>query len=244
MNRLLIPPAELEFPRVVISGESLTYLRDVLRLRPGAKLEVFDGQGRAWSSVLVEYVVDGASLELGEETSRAFEGVSVTLWQGLPKSDKLELVVQKAVELGVRSVRPVECERSIVKLDAKKAAARVERWQKIANEAARQSRRADVATVEPVVSFAEAMRLPKAANERRLILDEEEQALRLRDALGSAEDTYVILVGPEGGLTREELQAAKAAGFTAVTLGPRILRTETAGIAVLAVLQHVLGDFG
>lgn len=244
MNRLLIPASELEFPRVVVRGEALAYLRDVLRLRPGAKLEVFDGQGRAWASVLVEYVAEGARLELGEETSRAFNGVSVTLWQGLPKSDKLELVVQKTVELGVRSVRPVVCERSVVKLDAKKADARVERWQKIANEAARQSRRADVATIEPIITFAEAMRLAPAPNEKRLLLDEEEQTLRLRDALGASDDAYVILIGPEGGLTRDEVETAKTAGFTAVTLGPRILRTETAGIAVLAVLQHVLGDFG
>lgn len=244
MNRLLVPPSKIEFPSIVVCDEELAYLRDVLRLRPGAPLEVFDGQGRAWASMLVEYVADGARIELGDETVRAFEGVSVTLWQGLPKSDRLDLVLQKSVELGVRGVRPVVCERSVVRLDAKKAAARLERWRKIANEAARQSLRADVADVEPVVSFAEAMQLPPAPNERRLLLDEEERSVRLRDALGTANDTYVVLVGPEGGFTRAEVEEARKAGFTPVTLGPRVLRTETAGIAVLAVMQHVLGDFG
>src|SRR5690606_21143572 len=124
------------------------------------------------------------------------------------------------VELGVRAVRPVTCERSIVKLDARKAADRQDRWQKIADEAARQCRRADSAVIEPVTSFAEAMRLPPQPNERRLILDEEEHAVRLRDALGGPTDHHVVLVGPEGGLSRQELEQARAAGFTAVTLGP------------------------
>lgn len=244
MNRLLVPPPALTFPTVVVGGDSLVYLRDVLRLRPGATLEIFDGQGRAWSATLAGYLPDGAELSLGGEQGRQFAGVPVTLWQGLPKSDKLELVVQKAVELGVRGIRPVACERSIVKLDPKKAADRQQRWQKIADEAARQCRRSDTAVIEPVTTFAEAMRLPPLPNERRLILDEEEHAVRLRDALGGPTDHHVVLVGPEGGLSRHEIEQAKAAGFTAVTLGPRILRTETAGIAVLAVLQHVLGDFG
>lgn len=244
MNRLLVPRSELSFPRVRVGGERHAYLRDVLRLRPQSPLEVFDGEGSVWPAVLVAYGDGVAELELGEEMSRPFSGVAVTLWQGLPKGDKLELVIQKAVELGVRAVRPIACERSVVRLDAKKAQARGERWQKIADEAARQSMRADTALVEPLTSFADAMRLPRHANERRLMLDEEERAVRLRERFGQPTDHHVVLIGPEGGLTREEAAQATDAGFIQVTLGARVLRTETAGIAVLALLQHALGDLG
>lgn len=244
MNRLHVPRSELSGDTVVVRGAALSYLRDVLRLRPGAPLEVFDGEGGVHASTLDRFVEDGALLQLGPRVERPDGAAKVVLWQGLPKADKFELVVQKAVELGVSAIVPVGCERSVVKLDAKKAADRVERWQKIADEAARQCGRADVATIEPVTTLEAALRLPAGPEEVRLLLDEEEKTVRLRDALAAPDRRYVVLVGPEGGFTRGEVEAAARAGFTRVTLGPRILRTETVGLAVLSVIQHVLGDFG
>ena len=166
----------------------------------------------------------------------------MTLLQGLPKADKLELIIQKAVELGVTTIVPVETERSIVKLDSRKAVERVARWQKIAEEAARQSQRAEIATIEPVMSVSAALARAKESGEHRLVLDEEERTVRLRDQLAAG--SFTFLIGPEGGLTRDEVEAATRAGFIPVTLGPRILRTETVGLAVLAIVQHVLGDLG
>lgn len=244
MNRLRLPPGELSGSTVTVRGEPLSYLRDVLRLRVGAPIEVFDGEGHVYPSTLARYAEDGgAVLELGAREDRPFGGVKVTLLQGLPKADKLELIIQKAVELGVTTIVPVETERSIVKLDAKKAADRVARWQKIAEEAARQSKRAEIAAIEPVVSLSTALSRPIESGERRLVLDEEERTVRLRDRFAGA-DSFTFLIGPEGGLTRSELEAATRAGFIPVTLGPRILRTETVGLAVLAIVQHVLGDLG
>jgi len=244
MNRLHVPRAELVHESVVVRGPKLDYLRDVLRLKPGAPLEVFDGEGGVHASVLDRYVDDGAIVQLGPRVERGGAAVKVTLLQGLPKADKFELVVQKAVELGVTSIVPVTCERSVVKLDAKKAADRVERWQKIADEAARQCGRADVATIEPLVDLDVLLRTPADAGAVRLLLDEEERAVRLRDLLSGSGRRYVVLVGPEGGFARAEVEAAVRAGFTRVTLGPRILRTETVGLAVLSIVQHVLGDLG
>lgn len=248
MNRLYVPRSELggegADERVIVRGPSLDHLRDVLRLRPGAPLEVFDGEGGIYASQLERYVEGGAELVLGPREERPFGGVRITLMQGLAKGEKFELILQKAVELGVTSLVPVATERSIVRLDAKKAADRVTRWQRIADEASRQSRRADVVRVEPVIPLEQAVARPVEGNERRLILDEEERQVRLRDHLSDSQATYSLLVGPEGGFTREEVAAAQRGGFVPVSLGPRILRTETAGLAVIAVLQHVLGDFG
>lgn len=243
MNRLHVPRSAILGDHATVRGPSASYLRDVLRLRAGDPLEVFDGEGRVFASTLAGYVDDGAELALGPAQERPFAGVRVTLAQGLPKGDKLELVLQKAVELGVTSFAPVACERSVVKLEPKKASERVERWQKIADEAARQCGRADVVTVEPVQTLEQFVRSPSHAGARRLILDEEERDRRLRTELVDRDAHYVLLVGPEGGLARREVQAAVASGFMPVTLGPRILRTETVGLAVLSVIQHVLGDF-
>lgn len=244
MNRLHVPRAEIRGDRVVVRGDAHDYLREVLRLRPGAPIEVFDGEGGIHASQLVGWVEGGAELALGPREERPFSGVAVTLLQALVKGEKFELVVQKAVELGVSAVIPVETERSVVRLDARKAAERVARWQRIADEAARQSGRADVVRIGEVVTLEQAVRQAPGAGERRLLLDEEERRTRLRDALAGSEARYTLLIGPEGGFTRDEAAAAVRGGFRPVTLGPRVLRTETAGLAVLAILQHVLGDLG
>jgi 16S rRNA (uracil1498-N3)-methyltransferase len=242
MNRLHVPRNEIHGDTITVEGRSLAYLRDVLRMRPGEPLEIFDGEGRAYPSVLERYVDEGAEIRLGGVVERPFAGVRVTLAQGLPKGDKLELVLQKAVELGVTSFVPLACERSVVKLDPKKAAERVERWQRIADEAARQCLRADTVSVAPVQGLAAFVSTASRPNERRLILDEEERSTRLRSQLTDAGAHYVLIVGPEGGLSRNELETARRGGFVPVTLGPRVLRTETVGLAVLSVIQHVLGD--
>ncbi len=244
MHRLHVPRSEIRGGRAIVSGESLAYLREVLRLRPGDPIEVFDGEGRVYRSRVERWVEDGAELSVSAAEERPFAGVRITLAQGLPKGDKLELIVQKSVELGATRVVPVACQRSVVKLDQRRAAERVTRWQRIADEAARQCGRADTMAVGPVESFDAVVTRPRGPREVRLILDEEERARRLRVALVDREASHVVLVGPEGGFARDEVEAAKLHGFAPVTLGPRILRTETVALAVLAVAQFTLGDLG
>ena len=243
MHRLKVAAALWE-GEPVVQGEGARYLRDVLRLRPGAPVELFDGAGRLCGATVDRYLDDGVLLALGPVVERPATGVRFTLAQGLPKGDKLELVIQKAVELGATAVAPLACERSVVKLDDRKAADRVARWQKIADEAARQCGRADTLTVLPVQPLDAFVSRPREAGEERLILDEEERTTRLRTRLVDPMAHHICLVGPEGGLSREEVATAVRHGYTPVSLGPRILRTETVGLAVLAVAQHLLGDFG
>jgi 16S rRNA (uracil1498-N3)-methyltransferase len=244
VNRLHIAAERLRGRTVVVRDDALLYLRDVLRLRPGAPVEVFDGEGGVYPSTLGAWLVDGAELELGPREERAAPGVRVTLAQGIPKGDRIDFIVQKAVELGAQALVPVACERSVVKLDAAKAADRVQRWQRIAEEAARQCGRADTCRIDPVCKVEQLVFRPAQPGERRLVLDEEERTVRLRDELRKPGESWTILIGPEGGLARDEVDLAVRGGYVPVTLGPRILRTETAGMAVLAVMQHVLGDLG
>jgi 16S rRNA (uracil1498-N3)-methyltransferase len=162
--------------------------------------------------------------------------------QGLPKGDKLELVLQKATELGAASLYPVETARSVVRLEGRRAEERRARWQRIAEEAARQCGRADVPTVEPIAPLLASLEaLPPGT--RVLVLDEEERTCRLRDAFVPGTPTALV-VGPEGGLAREEVQLLVAKGAIPVSLGRWVLRTDTAALAALAVLRHLEGARG
>ncbi len=222
-----------------VDGPALHHLR-VARVVPGEAVEVFDGRGRAWAAWLETVDADGAVLRLGEERREA-AGRPVVLIQGLPKGDRLDWVLQKATELGVSEVWPVVTARSVARPRPEALATRHARWQRIVEEAARQSGRTEVPEVALLRPLAEAVRaLP--AGMRLLVLDEEERSERLGGAAGAG--AVALVVGPEGGLAREEVEALRAAGGMPVSLGPLVLRTETAGLAALAVLRHLDGVLG
>jgi len=225
--------------RVRVEGRALHHLR-VARVAPGEAVEVFDGRGRAWAA-RVESLEEGAAvLRLGEERQGA-PGRIVVLVQALPKGDKLDWLMMKATELGVSEIWPVLTARSVSRPKPESLGGRQARWQRIAEEAARQSGRADVPGIGALRSLEDAVAaLPPGL--RLLVLDEEERSERLADAAG--DEPVALVVGPEGGLTREEVQALASRGGRAVTLGPLILRTETAGLAALAVLRHRDGLLG
>lgn len=243
MKRLLVPGAGSG--DVTIDGPRFHYLVRVLRLSPGDDLEVFDGAGQAFDAKLVSADEERARLTLGE-ARRAPAARCITVVQGLPKGDKLELVLQKGTELGAAAFRPAACARSVVKLSGDAALSRTARWQKIVDEAARQCGRSDAPRVEAPAPLLQAV----AALERGtavFVLDEDERAVALSQAFASVTASHTpvaLVVGPEGGLERAEVQALTAAGATAVTLGRLILRTETAALAALAVLRHLDGELG
>lgn len=245
MKRLLLPidgePAEVR-----VEGDRFHYLARVLRAEEGDALEVFDGAGRSFAARVVRLEAEAALLSLGPAQKGA-AGREWILLQGLPKGDKLELILQKTTELGVTVIAPVVMERSVVKLSPEKAAERLPRWSRIVEEAARQCGRSEVPRVEPLRRLAEAIEaLPGGT--LLLVLDEEEKSLRLGEAfLSRAEQStqaVALVIGPEGGVAREELALLRARGAVGVSLGARILRTETAGLAALAVLQHLDGGLG
>ncbi len=220
------------------------YLVHVLRVREGQAVEVFDGRGHAWPARVESATAERVELSLGAPRAESMAGRRVTIVQGLPKGDKLEWVIEKAVELGAHAVLPVECARSVVKLDAQRAAKRVERWRKIAEEAARQSGRSDVPEVQDVIPLS---RLATVLEEgtRVLVLDEEERTRRLSEALpDDGQIPVAFVVGPEGGLTREEVARLISEGGVPVSLGALILRTETAALAALSVVRHRDGLLG
>ncbi|MCI0569851.1 MAG: 16S rRNA (uracil(1498)-N(3))-methyltransferase [Myxococcaceae bacterium] len=245
MVRLLHPVPAPDAPALTVTGDGFHYLARVLRLREGDTLEVFDGAGSSWPARVETLDAHAATARLSLGPRRtAPPPMSLTLLQGLPKGDKLELVLQKATELGATAVAPVETARSVVRIPPEKAQERVHRWVRIVEEAARQCRRSDVPTVHPPRPLLAAAReLPQGT--RLLVLDEETHATPLSHAAAGALDApLALVVGPEGGLTREEVTALVALGAQPVTLGARILRTETAALAALAVLLHLRGELG
>jgi 16S rRNA (uracil1498-N3)-methyltransferase len=236
----------LQGDSAVISGELCRHLATVLRLKSGDVIRLADGAGREATATITLVTREGVHVDLvplGIEATVSTAPL-ITLYQGLPKGEKLELILQKCTELGVGTIVPFMAERSIARLEGEKREKRIARWQKIALEAARQSGRETV----PRVDFKPDLRgvLQGDTSSLRLLLWEDERDQGLRSLLASTArpDTISVIIGPEGGLTEAEAAMAMAAGYRPATLGKRILRTETAGLAVVSILQYLWGDLG
>lgn len=246
MNWFFVDPAAVAGDQVTLDAEDSHHLLRVLRARPGESFTAVAG-GTAYRCELAG--AEGG-LAVGRVLAAAPAGgeppVSVTIFQGLAKGDKFEWVVQKATELGAAAVVPVECARSVVKLEKGKAEERIRRWQKIAREAAQQCRRGRVPAVEPVMGWAAAARRAGEFDLALVAWESRAGAPGLRHLLRGLPPggRVAVYVGPEGGLTEAEAAAAEAAGAHLVGLGPRILRTETAGLAGLAAIMYAVGDLG
>lgn len=245
MNRLLVPSARIEGDVATVSGESLHYLSRVLRLAVGDAVEVFDGEGSAWDGTVATVSPEEATIRLGDRRTQP-ELPRITLAQGLAKGDKLDLVVQKATELGVSRIAPLRLERCVVQLDASRGADRARRWRKIAEEAARQSGRMDVPAVEEPASLDAFLDAAQARGDRIAVLwEEQDPGVRMGPWLQAHPDQPIaLIVGPEGGLTPAEVEAIRRRGGEVLSLGTRILRTETVGLAVLSIALHLAGDLG
>ena len=235
MHRLFVTPEALQDALVVISGETFHHL-SVLRLRAGDEIILLDGSGRLGRGVLRQVSRSAAQAEVLERWEEKEELLPLRLLQGLPKGEKFEWLLEKGVELGISAFTPVITERSQARGE------KFSRWQRIIQEAARQSRRPLLPTLEELRPLPQA--LAQTTETLRLMLWEE-GSIPLNATLPQDPPvSCALLVGPEGGFSPAEAQAAVAAGFIPVTLGKRILRTETAGMAVAAVLQNRYGDFG
>ena len=227
-----------------ITGADVNHICHVLRMRVGEQFYVTDGEsGGKYLCALKEASEDQVTcdiLRIIEESSEL--PCEITLYQGLPKADKMELIIQKAVELGVNRIVPVSTKRSIVKLDDKKAGAKISRWQGIAEAAAKQSKRDVIPQIGDVMTLKEAL---KEAAEFEVSMMPYENAegmaftRKLLDEIRPGQ-RIAIFIGPEGGFDDSEVEAALAQGTQPVTLGRRILRTETAGLAMLSMLVYVL----
>lgn len=229
---------------VIIIGGDVNHIKNVLRMRIGEEVAVSNGQdGKAYQCRIAAFEENGVRCELLAVAEESTElPARIYLFQGLPKADKMELIIQKAVELGVYEIIPVETKRSVVKLDDKKAKSKIARWQGIAEAAAKQSKRGIVPQVSDVVSFAQAIKRASEMDLKLIPYELAEGMDKSRELLAQAApgQDIAIFIGPEGGFEEREIEAALEMGIQPITLGKRILRTETAGLAILAWLVYQL----
>jgi len=243
--RLYYPGALTVGDRCSLIEEHLRYIRAVQRMKPGSRLLLFDGLGQEYTAVITDISVERAVVEIIGKESAPARPARITLIQALPKAQKMDFIVQKATELGVDEIRPFHSERSIPILTAEKAHLKAERWRKIAHEAARQCRRSDVPDIAEIQTFSDILKAVEPGA-FKMIFWEEESRQGLKELLKKSSDTrlFSIIVGPEGGLTPDEVEAATASGFVSVSLGKQILKLETAAVTILAILQYEVGLFG
>lgn len=245
-RRFYAPPTAFSATQdsVILIADEARHLREVLRLKPGDEVHVFNGEGKEFLSRIEESRRDTARLQVIREveSARPESPLQLTLVLALLKGEKFDLVVQKATELGVTSIVPVLTRHADIRLrDESDAAKRVTRWQRIAMEAAKQSGRAVVPTVTSVITFASLIESP--TNNCLMFSERDGDSLvKACQDLAADANQITVLVGSEGGWSDEEIAAARAAGGKVVTLGGRTLRAETAAIAVTALMQHLFGD--
>lgn len=245
MYQFFVEPEQIEQEEICIYGNDRNHIVNVLRMKAGERIQIGDRQGNTWLCCIEEIDKEFVRTRILESLEASQELKSrIYLFQGLPKGDKMELIIQKAVELGAYEIIPVKTKRTVVKLDEKKEQAKKKRWQMIAESAAKQSKRQIIPEVSSVISLTEAFLRAKNMNVRLIPYEEADTMQRTRELIGSVQagQDVAVFIGPEGGFDREEIEEAIGFGIQPITLGKRILRTETAGLAVLSVLMYQLEE--
>jgi 16S rRNA (uracil1498-N3)-methyltransferase len=242
MPLFFIQSQSIQNDLVVLPGELAHHLRDVLRCRPGEIVHLVDENRGRYRTVLdrvtKEQVVAKILQKEAPSTRPAF---SISLAQAILKGEKMDWMIQKATELGADSIIPIVTERTIVRPRAERESHRRDRWQKIALEAAQQCGRTDIPVIQPAISLEELCNKPPEAA-HKMVLWEQEQDRSLRSALTDLKSPLLVLIGPEGGFPLSEIEKLRKAGWISVSLGRRILRAETAGLALLAILEYELNE--
>ena len=242
MHHFFVNPEQVEDGLIRITGSDVNHIKNVLRIRQGEEMLVSDGTGRDYLCQAEEIAGQEVTVRILETEEEGRELPSrIWLFQGLPKSDKMEFIIQKAVELGAAGIVPVSTRNTVVRLDQKKEEAKVKRWQAIAESAAKQSKRSLVPRVSGIMTLKEAFDYVESQGfSVRLIPYEHEAGMdgtkTEMDAAGPGQD-IAVFIGPEGGFDEREIELALSKGVRPISLGRRILRTETAGLALLSVLM-------
>ena len=247
MQRFFVEPHQIDEAahQIHIIGTDVNHISNVLRMKQGEEVWISDGGQKEYRCAIEAFSADEVLLHIIYAQEPDYELPSrIYLFQGLPKADKMELIIQKAVELGAYEIIPVETKRCVVKLDGKKAAKKVERWQQIAESAAKQSKRMLVPEVHSVMTFKEALAYAKELDVLLIPYELAKGMKETKELIQSIEPgkSIGVFIGPEGGFEEQEVADAMEAGAKPITLGHRILRTETAGLAVLSVLMFQLED--
>lgn len=225
---------------ILIAGADVNHIRNVLRMKPGEQIRVSTSSGENYLCRISEFNESGVLAEIAGEMPATELSSRIVLYQGLPKSDKFEFIIQKAVELGAAEIVPVAMKNCVAKPDEKKVENKRKRWQSIAESAAKQSKRSVIPSVHGMISFRDAVEAA-AAFDIGLVCYENERGMSGTRAIIEAirpGQSIAVFIGPEGGFDASEIALAKEAGMRTVSLGNRILRTETAGLAMLSVLMY------
>jgi len=241
VTRLFLPPEKLTEEKIMITGDEARYLSLVLRAMPGDKIIIFDGSGCKYECrILKVHKKEVVAEKIKKELYSAESPISITLAQGLPKSGKMDFIIQKATELGVSIIVPLITERSQLRHTEK-----VARWRKIAVSASQQCGRDKIPEVCEPVEFEKFIR-NTPLTPLDIIFSEEQNERNLKKVLTDFKDAknITLLIGPEGGFSIEEVSSAVGKGFIEASLGPRILRTETAPLTAISIIQYELGDIG
>jgi 16S rRNA (uracil1498-N3)-methyltransferase len=240
MIRLFLPPEQLTSKQIIITGDQARYLSLVLRVKPGDILTVFDGLGYQHTCKILQSHKKKVIAERTKKEPYSVESpISIILAQGIPKGDKMDLIIQKSTELGVRKIIPLITERSQIRYTQK-----IDRWRKIALSASQQCGRNKIPEIDEPTEFKEFLK--QTRGELGIIFSEEEKDRNLKKIMSTFRNTQqiILFIGPEGGFSREEVAIATEKGFITASLGPRILRTETAPITAISIIQYELGDIG
>jgi len=243
MYHFYVEPEAVSADTVRISGGDVNHIKNVLRMHPGEQIVILDGSGMEYRCEIEAIAEEVLARILEAKKTEAELSVRLLLFQGLPKKDKMELIIQKAVELGVSEIIPVLTKRTVVKLeDKKKEQKKLERWQAIAEAAAKQSGRGVIPKVCEAVKFSEAVKMAEELDESLIPYELAEGMDEARERIRSlhGKNTIGIFIGPEGGFAEEEIAVVAKAGIHPITLGKRILRTETAGLCILSVIMFEL----
>lgn len=239
MYQFFVDDAQIGREFVTITGEDVNHIKNVLRMKAGEKIRISNQQGRDYYCEISEVTDTFVQADILNEDAASTELPSkIYLFQGIPKGDRMETVIEKAVELGVYEIIPVAMKYCVVKLDAKKEAAKVARWQKQAEAAAKQSKRSIIPKIHPVMSYKEAVEYAMQCDVRLVPYENERGMQGTREALSTikAGTSVSVMIGPEGGFAEDEIVQVKDS-MQVISLGKRILRTDTAGIAVMSMLM-------
>lgn len=245
MNRFIVSLSDIQASQITIRDREAYHLKKVLRLAPGDKIQVADGQGNEYLAAIIK-LEDSVICQIIEKIESVPEPeFKVALWQGIPKGEKMDFIIQKCTELGISRINPLYTKYTVVRLEPKKQKNREERWQRIAFEAAKQCGRAVVPSIGSILNWQDVLAAPKQDG-LFLLFAETQKKPGLKQTLenNSGFKEIHLLVGPEGGFAEQEINTAQSSGWYPVSLGRRILRTETAGMAGLTMVLYQYGQLG
>ena len=246
MPRFFVPKKNIQDEKGTITGQELDHLKKVLRLRPGDRVTLFDGEGWEHEGIIQSYTARVGEIRIlkSYQPGREFS-LDITLAQALGKGEKMDFVVEKATELGVRTIVPFLSSHTVPRLDGKKVERRHARWKKIALSATKQSGRTRIPEILELSDFGGLVRRPWPC-ELKLLFWEKESVQGLSQIRGQPPhlDSLLLVIGPEGGFSPDEASEAMRCGFKAIRLGRRILRSETAALVALSIVQFLWGDTG